>query len=632
MNTVSNNALIEKTANLLSAMLEGCFRRTEASSLKMTNQRYDSIHKEVDTNFYDFVKVRLSADEALRVKKSEFSIAEVIIKVVCGNINSGELNTCYNIWKPFRDIKLGVYNNQFTPLRGLETNIRNDILAYFWNEYLCSNCLGLRFNLWWVIKALEDDGYLVFKDVFPSDLKSKAVALSMKHVGKPTKTDKSVKQIMEECVHKTKGERIMKEYGNKGAFGMNVPPPNNYGLDDADWLISPLKDGKLYITKALPNGGSKSFTISVEDDGNTLNIINHKFTTVKTVSKYLKEELNDLSRFKQADPNHEDFENDELPRRPFFTLRDPELHGMKTTDTLLNYVSEPLNFKGFINHEDKLPTEGNIIGDLYSILPSDPESKKFFHYEEDVSTVGVLWTGLNWALYDNPNNPEKFKGFIDNVNYIEHESGDKEDTILAFNPITKKYERYEHDGSGWVKWGLTSGSMKYSVPSSTMVSNHFQLPDGRFLKKGVLYIINGSCPLYQTGHICLVNHRENGWINQEVIDRLTLSTKNPIRPVYVGLVYGDPIEALEKFNNKYHHATGDTISVKTKQNAWMDYVWDGEHWYEIPINVPNIQFMGIIKDPSGVPTVGAQNGDVYFCISEKQCCIFMYGIWKPYFN
>ena len=625
-----NDVLISKTANLLCAMLEGCFRRTEASSLKMSNQRYDSIYKEVDSHFYDFVKVRLSTDEELRAKKSEFSVAEVIVKVVCENINSGELDTCYNIWKQFRDEKLLEFDNHFTQLRDLKTNIQNDMLVYFWIEY-ASNVVGIKFNIWWVIEAREDDGYLIFKDVFPSDLRTEVTSFSIKHVGKPAKTNKSVKQIVEECVHKNKGKRIMKEYGNKGAFGMNVPSPNSYGFDDVDWSISPLKDDKLRITKALPSGGSKSFTISVEDDGNTLNIIDHKFTTVKTVSKYLKEELNDLSKFKPVDPNPNDFENDELGTL-FFTPRDPELRGMKNTDTLLNYVREPLNFKGFISHEDKLPTEGNIIGDLYSILPVDPESKRFFHYEEDVSTVGVVWTGLTWALYDNPNNPEKFKGFLDNVNCVEHEAGDKEDTILAYNPISKKYERYEHDGSGWVVWGLTSGSMKYSVPSSTTVSNHCLLPNGRFLKKDVLYIINSDAPLYQNGHVCLVNQREKGWINQEVIDRLTLSTKNSIRPVYVGLVYGDPIESLEQFNNKYHHATGDTISVKTKQNVWVDYVWDGEHWYEIPTNVPNVQFRGIIKDPSGVRTIGAHNGDVYFCISEKRCYIFMYGIWKPYFN
>ena len=633
------NDSIEKTANLLSKMLEGCFRRTTASSIKMTNQRYDSIHKEIHEKFYDFVKDKLSSDKTLTSKKSLLSIAEVIIKVICVNVKDGELDTCHIIWEHFRDEELYAFNRHFT--QDFEANIRNDMLVYFWNEYASSNCLGNKYNIWWVIKAREDDGYLVFEDVFPPDYK--ATLLSLKHTGKPTKTDKSVKEILEECVHKTKGKRIMKEYGNKGAFGMNVPPPNNYGLDDVEWSISPLKDGKLYITKALPSGGVKSFTISVEDDGNTLNIINHEFTTVKTVSKYLKEELNDLSKFKPADPNPHDFENDELGR-PFFTLRDPKLPKLsfREQNTLLHHVlgntelngmpNTSLIYKGFISNEDELPMEGNIVGDLYSIEPADPESKKFFHYEEGVSVICVLWTGLTWALYNCLSNPKKFRGFTDNVNNLKDKSGDKEDTILAFNPISKKYERYEHDGSGWVQWGLTSGSMKYSVPSSTMVSNHFQLPDGRFLKKGVQYIINGSTPLYQTGPVCLVNQREKGWINQEVIDRSALLTKNPFRPVYVGLVYGDPIDSLEQFNNKYHHATGDTISVKTKQNVWVDYVWDGKRWYEIPTNsVSNVQFKGIIDGLHVIPENEARLGDTYFCIREKQLYIYINGDWKPYF-
>lgn len=445
-----NDALISKTANLLSAMLEGCFRRTGASSLKMSNQRYDSIWKEVDTHFCDFVKVRLSTDEELRAKTSEFSVVEVIVKVVCDNINSGELNTCYNIWNTFRDEDLYVYDQHFTNLRDLTVNIQNDILVYFWTKYSSINLLGNKYNVWWVIVAREDDGYLVFKDVYPHDLKAEIRALSMKHVGKPTKTDKSVKQIVEECVHKTKGERIMKEYGNKGAFGMNVPPPNNYGLDDVDWSVSPLKDGKLYITKALPSGGVKSFIISVEDDGNTLNIINHEFTTVKTVSKYLKEELTDLSESKQNTLLHHVLGNYES-KGSVFPEKNPKLNSVKTTDTLLDYVGEPLDFKGRISHEDELRMEGNIIGDMYSFEPIDPESKKFFHYEE-ASVICVVWTGITWALYDDPSTPEKFKGFVDNVNSLQYEAGNKEDTILAFNPISKKYGRYEHDGSGWVQW------------------------------------------------------------------------------------------------------------------------------------------------------------------------------------
>ena len=585
---------IEKAAKILSYMLEGCFRRTEASSLKMYQQRYDSIHKEVHDTFYDFVKDRLSSDETLISKKSELSIADVIVKVVCTDVKEGELNTCYNIWKSFRDEKLLEFDNHFTRLRDLKTNIRNDMLIYFWIEY-ASNMVGLNFNIWWVIEAREDDGYLVFKDVFLSDCKP------------------------------NKGERIMKEYGNKGAFGMNIPSPNSYGFDDVDWSVAPLIDGKLRITKALPNGGSKSFTISVEDDGNTLNIIDHKFTTVKTVSKYPKEEKTDLSKDKQ-----DDLENVKL-RRPFFTQRDPELDGMKNTHRSLEDMIVPLSFKGFITHEDKLPMEGNIVGDLYTIQPIDPESKKFFHYEEGVSMISVLWTGVTWALYDGISNPEKFKGLLDNVNCIEYEAGDKEDTILAYNSISKKYERYEHDGSGWVQWGLTSGSMKYSVPSASMVSNHFQLPDGRFLKNGVLSIIISDVPLYQYGHVCLVNRRNNGWINQEVIGRTILSA-NHSSPMYVGLVYVDSIDSLDQINKNYCRITGDTVSVKTKLNICVDFVWDGKHWFEIPTNIPNVQFKGVIDGMHMIPENEALRGDVYFCIKEKQCYIFRDGAWEPYFN
>ena len=607
---------IEKAAKILSYMLEGCFRRTGASSLKMHNQRYDSIHKEVHEKFYDFVKDRLSSDEILISKKSELSIADVIVKVVCGNVKEGELDTCYNIWKSFRDEDLYVYDSHFTNLRDLTVNIRNDMLVYFWIKYSCSNCLGLKYNLWWVIEARKDDGYLVFKDVFPPEC-HRAELFSLKHAEKQTIPNK--------------GERIMKEYGNKGAFGMNIPSPNSFGYDgNPEWMMSPMKDGKLRITKVLPSGGSKSFIASVEDEGSTLKIEDHDFKTVVSVYKSLKEEGIELSEREQNALLHQVLGTKEL-QRPFFTQRDPELDGMTNTPRSLNDMIVPLSFKGFISHEDKLHMEGNIVGDLYTIQPIDPESKKFFHYEEGVTVISVLWTGVTWALYDGLSNPDKFKGFIDNINSLEYESGDKEDTILAYNPISKKYERYEHDGSGWVQWGLTSGSMKYSVPSATMVSDHFQLPDGRFLKNGALSIINSDVPLYQYGHVCLVNRRNNGWINQEVIGRTILSA-NHSSPMYVGLVYVDSIDSLDQINKNYCRITGDTISVKTKLNICVDFVWDGKHWFEIPTNIPNVQFKGVIDGMHMIPENEALRGDVYFCIKEKQCYIFRDGAWEPYFN
>lgn len=619
------NVSIETAAKRLSEMLEGCFRRTEASSLKMSNQRYESIHKEVDTDFYDFVKVRLSADEELRTKnkKSEFSVAEVIVKVVCDNINSGELDTCYNIWKPFRDEKLWAYDGHFTHLRDLEVNIRNDMLVYFWSEYASTKCLGNKYNLWWVITAREDDGYLVFKDVLPSDIRRIMTSFSTKHAVKLPKTNKNMKQSVEEFAHKNKGERIMKEYGNKGAFGMNIPSPNSYGWDgDPEWSVAPIIDGKLLITKILPNDGSKSFIISVEDDGNTLNIINHQFTTVKTVSK----ELNDFSKDKQ-----DDLEDIKL-RRPFFTQRDPEVHSTPNTHILLKDMSNPFHFKGSISHEDELRMDGNIAGDMYSVEPIDPESKKFFHYEEGATVICVVWTGMTWALYDGLKNPEKFKGFIDNVNSLKYETGTKEDTILAFNTISKKYERYEHDGSGWVQWGLTTGSMKYKALASTVISNHFQLPDGRFLKKDALYFIKSDSPLYQTEHVCLVNQRENGWINQEVINRLMLTPNKLFRPLYVGVVYASQENPLEEFNQKYCRIVGDTITVKLKRAIWVDFAWNGDQWMQLPTNIPNVQFKGIIDGMHVIPENEAHHGDVYFCIKEKQLCIYINGDWKPYFN
>lgn len=626
------NVSIEMTAKRLSEMLEGCFRRTEASSLHMTKQRYDSIHEEIKAKFCDFVKDRLSSDETLTSKKSEFSIAEVIVKVMCENINSGELDTCYNIWQTFRDEDLYCYDNHFTQLRDLETNIRRDMLVYFWNKFASSNCLGHNYNTWWVIYALEDDGYLVFKDVFPHDLKAKMSSFSMKHSGQSIKISKSTKHIEEESTN-NKGERIMKEYGNKGAFGTPIPSPNSFGYDrNPDWMMSPLKDGKLRLTKVLPSGGSKSFIVSVDDDGSTLNIENHDFKKVVSVYKSLKEEGIKLSEREQNALLHQVLGNyDE--QGSVFPERNLKVHSGPSTHIFLKDMSNPFHFKGSISHEDELRMEGNIVGDLYSLEPIDPESKKFFHYEEGKTVISVVWTGITWALYDGLMTPEKFKGFVDNVNSLQYEVGVKEDTILAFNTISKKYERYEHDGSGWVQWGLTSGSMKYSALAATIVSDHFQLPDGRFMKKDTSYFINSNTPLYQTNPVCLVNQRENGWINQEVISRMMLTPNKLFRPVYAGVLYGaDAINPLEEFNQKYCRITGDTISVKLKQKMWMDFVWDGEHWYEIPTDVPNVQFKGVIDGMLVIPENEARRGDVYFCIKEKQCYIFRDGAWEPYFK